>query len=83
MDLAVAAVAAIAIVAIVVVGLGLVVVFAPILRTVLARAAGVMQDVVCDLFGSGFVPGAGTRGRRREPRPKRREPRPGRGDDAR
>jgi hypothetical protein len=71
MDLAVAAIAAVAIVALVVMSLGLVVVFAPVLRTVLAGAAGAVLEVACDLFGSGFFPGTGTRSRRREPRPRR------------
>lgn len=74
MDLAVAAVAAIVSVALVVVGLGIVVVFAPTLRTAVARAGGAVLDLVCDLFGSGFVPGGGTRSRRRA---RRRVPKSG------
>jgi hypothetical protein len=57
MELALAALAAVATVAIVVVGLGLLVVFAPTLRAALTRAAGAVHDVACDLIGSGFVTG--------------------------
>jgi hypothetical protein len=68
MELALAALAAVATVAIVVVGLGLLVVFAPTLRAALTRAAGAVHDVACDLIGSGFVTGTGTRSGRRGPR---------------
>lgn len=64
MELAVAAIAAVATVAAVVVGLGLVVIFAPRMRSALVRAAGAVHAFTCDLFGGGFVTGAAVTERR-------------------